>query len=45
MSKLLATPGTVAHQASLSITNTQSLLKLVSTELVYTKIYMYKKET
>ena len=28
------TPWTVAHQASLSITNSQSLLKLMSTELV-----------
>ena len=29
-----ATPWTAAHQASLSITNSQSLLKLVSVELV-----------
>ena len=29
-----ATPGTTAHQASLSITNYQSLLKLMSIELV-----------
>ena len=29
-----ATPGTAARQASLSITNSQSLLKLMSTELV-----------
>ena len=31
---LFATPWTAAHQASLSITNSQSLLKLVSTESV-----------
>ena len=31
---LLATPWTVAHQASLSITNSQSLLKLMSIESV-----------
>ena len=31
---LFATPWTVEHQASLSITNSQSLLKLMSTELV-----------
>ena len=31
---LFATPGTAAHQASLSITNYQSLLKLTSIELV-----------
>ena len=31
---LFATPWTTAHQASLSITNSQSLLKLMSTELV-----------
>ena len=31
---LFATPWTAAHQASLSITNSWSLLKLVSTELV-----------
>ena len=31
---LFATPYTVAHQASLSITNSWSLLKLMSTELV-----------
>ena len=31
---LFATPWTVAHQASLSITNSQSLLKLMSIELV-----------
>ena len=32
--RLLATPWTAAHQASLSITNSQSLLKLMSIELV-----------
>ena len=32
--RLLATPWTAAHQASLSIINSQSLLKLVSIELV-----------
>ena len=32
--QLLATPWTAAHQASLSITNTQSLLKLISIESV-----------
>ena len=32
--RLLATPWTAAHQASLSITNSQSLLKLTSIELV-----------
>ena len=31
---LFATPWTAAHQASLSITNSQSLLKLISIELV-----------
>ena len=31
---LTATPWTAAHQASLSITNSQSLLKLMSIELV-----------
>ena len=31
---LFATPWTTAHQTSLSITNSQSLLKLMSTELV-----------
>ena len=31
---LFATPWTVAHQASLSITNSQSLFKLMSIELV-----------
>ena len=32
--RLLATPWTVARQASLSITNSRSLLKLTSVELV-----------
>ena len=32
--RLFATPWTVAHQASLSITNSQSLLKLTSLEAV-----------
>ena len=32
--QLFATPGTAAHQASLSITNSQSLLKLMSIESV-----------
>ena len=32
--RLLATPWTIAHQASLSITNYWSLLKLISTESV-----------
>ena len=32
--QLLATPWTAAHQASLSITNSQSLLKFMSIELV-----------
>ena len=32
--QLCATPWTAAHQASLSITNSQSLLKLMSIELV-----------
>ena len=32
--RLLATPWTAAHQASLSITSSRSLLKLKSTELV-----------
>ena len=32
--RLFATPGTTAYQASLSITNSQSLLKLMSIELV-----------
>ena len=31
---LFATPGTAAHQASLSITNSQSLLKLMSIKSV-----------
>ena len=32
--RLFVTPGTAAHQASLSITNSQSLLKFTSIELV-----------
>ena len=32
--QIFATPWTAAHQASLSFTNSQSLLKLMSTELV-----------
>ena len=32
--RLFATPGTAAHHASLSITNSQSLLKLMSIDLV-----------
>ena len=32
--RLFVTPGTAAHQASLSITNSQSLLKLMSVESV-----------
>ena len=32
--RLFATPWTAAHQASISITNSQSLLKLMSIELV-----------
>ena len=32
--RLYATPWTAAHQASLSISNSQSLLKLMTTELV-----------
>ena len=32
--QLFATPWTAAHQASLTITNSQSLLKLMSTESV-----------
>ena len=32
--QLFATPWTIAHQASLSITNSQSVLKLMSTESV-----------
>ena len=34
MSQLFATPWTAAHQASLSITNSRSLLRLMSIELV-----------
>ena len=32
--RLIATPWTIAHQASLSITNSQNLLKLMSIESV-----------
>ena len=32
--QLFETPGTTTHQTSLSITNSQSLLKLMSIELV-----------
>ena len=32
--RLFATPWTVAHQAYLSVTNSQSLLKLMSIEMV-----------
>ena len=32
--QLVATPWTTVHQASLSITNSQNLLKLMSIELV-----------
>ena len=32
--RLFPTPGTAAHQASLSITNSQSLLKLMSIKLM-----------
>ena len=38
--QLFATPWTAAHQASLSITNAQSLLKLMSTELVMPSYYL-----
>ena len=37
---LFATPQTAAHQASLSITNSQSLLKLVSIESVMPSNYL-----
>ena len=37
---LFATPWTAAHQASLSITNSQSLLKLMSIELVMPSNYL-----
>ena len=40
MSQLFATPGTVARQASLSITNSRSLLKLMSVELVMPSIHL-----
>ena len=38
--QLFATPGTTACQASLSIINSQSLLKLMSIELVMTSNYL-----
>ena len=37
---LFATPWTAAHQASLSITNSRSLLKLMSIELVMSSKYL-----
>ena len=37
---LFATPWTAAHQASLSITNSRSLLKLMSIELVMTSNHL-----
>ena len=40
MSQLFATPWTAAHQASLSITNSWSLLKLMSIELVMPSNYL-----
>ena len=38
--RLFATPWTAAHQASLSITNSWSLLKLISIELVMPSNYL-----
>ena len=38
--RLFATPWTAAHQASLSITNSRSLLKLTSIELVMTSNHL-----
>ena len=38
--QLFATPGTAAHQAFLSITNSQSLFKLMSSELVMTSNHL-----
>ena len=38
--RLCATPWTAAHQASLSITNTRSLLKFMSIESVMTSIHL-----
>ena len=38
--RLFATPRTTAHQASLSITNSRSLLKLMSIELVMTSNHL-----
>ena len=40
MSRLIATPQTAAHQASLSITNSRSLLKLTSVESVMPSNYL-----
>ena len=37
---LLATPWTIAHQASLSISNSQILLKIMSIELMMSSIYL-----
>ena len=37
---LFATPWTVAHQASLSISNSQILLKIMSIELMMSSIYL-----
>ena len=39
--RVLATPWTAAHQASLSITNSWSLLKLMSIELVMPSNYFF----
>ena len=38
--QLFATPWTVAHQSSLSITNSQSLLKLMAIELVMSSSHL-----
>ena len=38
--RLFATPGTAAHQVSLSITNAQSVLKLMSIESVRPSSYL-----
>ena len=40
LSHVFATPWTAAHQASLSITDTQSLLKLMSIESVMPSNYL-----
>ena len=37
----LATPGTIAHQASLSVTNSQNLLKLMSIQLVMPSNHLF----